>query len=220
MSALPPQALSPLVPPSWRQWWPDADALGWFSAVPYVSVYLWLDRKISRRQSWTRPQTPDSLNCDFYDYANIYPGWEHRNSLIGSNIVGAERVAGMTDEEIVAGTLAELADNLLLGERAHLVHAVVNRIPMAVVAPRPGFEAHRLPARTPVPGLVLAGDWTQTRLPSSMESAAASGFTAAERILAEEHRPCAVRRELPSAGLLAQAMGSIPHARPRRKATG
>jgi uncharacterized protein with NAD-binding domain and iron-sulfur cluster len=41
----------------------------------------------------------------------------------------------------------------------------------------------RPPARTPVRGLYLAGDWTATGLPATIEGAVQSGYTAAQAIL-------------------------------------
>ncbi|HKQ96363.1 MAG TPA: FAD-dependent oxidoreductase, partial [Candidatus Polarisedimenticolia bacterium] len=53
----------------------------------------------------------------------------------------------------------------------------------ATVALRPGMLARRPGPDTPVRGLYLAGDWTATGLPATLESAAASGHAAA-RLLA------------------------------------
>ncbi len=44
----------------------------------------------------------------------------------------------------------------------------------------PGAAANRLPQTTPISNLFLAGDWTQTGWPSTMESAVRSGNLAAE----------------------------------------
>jgi 15-cis-phytoene desaturase len=55
---------------------------------------------------------------------------------------------------------------------------------MAIPCPTVGFERKRPAARSPVPGLVLAGDWTRTHMPCTMEGAVKSGFTAAEEVLA------------------------------------
>ena len=49
----------------------------------------------------------------------------------------------------------------------------------------PGAAAHRLPQSTPIPNLVLAGDWTRTGWPSTMESAVLSGVLAADALAAE-----------------------------------
>ncbi|WP_420829609.1 FAD-dependent oxidoreductase [Nannocystis pusilla] len=108
-----------------------------------------------------------------------------RPSLVGSNIIDAGRVAHWSDAAIVARTCHELMENLPAARAATLRHATVHRIPLAVQAPLPGFEARRPAARSPVEGLLLAGDWTRTGLPSSMESAAASGWRAAELVGAD-----------------------------------
>jgi uncharacterized protein with NAD-binding domain and iron-sulfur cluster len=44
----------------------------------------------------------------------------------------------------------------------------------------------RPPARTPVQGLFLAGDWTATGLPATIEGAVQSGYTAAREVLQED----------------------------------
>ncbi|MDC0716309.1 hydroxysqualene dehydroxylase [Nannocystis bainbridge] len=213
VSSLPPADLAALVPDRWRHL-PGLDALPWFQPVTYVSVYLWFDRRITRRQFWARSYAPDDLNCDFYDYANIYPDWGDRPSLIGSNIIDAARIAGMSDDEIVAGTRRELDENLPQARTAELRHAAVHRIPLAVQAPLPGFEARRPTADTAVAGLVLAGDWTRTGLPSSMEGAAASGWRAAELVRTREDRPRALVRPLPPRGVLARALMPVSRLRP------
>jgi hypothetical protein len=66
---------------------------------------------------------------------------------------------------------------------------LINRIPMAIHAPFPGVDGRRPGPRSGVPGLTLAGDWIQTGFPSSMESAAASGWAAAEAVLEDVGRP-------------------------------
>ena len=51
------------------------------------------------------------------------------------------------------------------------------------MAPTPQANAERPPVRTRVPGLFLAGDWVQTGLPATLESATISGRMAAEAML-------------------------------------
>src|SRR5690606_19946958 len=134
---------------------------------------------------------------DFYDLANIRRGWEGRPSVIAANIMYSRRAACLSDREIVAATVRELAELAPEAPRARLRHARVHRIPMAIVCPYPGTERKRPPARTAVPGLWLAGDWTGTGLPASMESAVRSGWLAAEEILARAGRPASLALALP-----------------------
>jgi 15-cis-phytoene desaturase len=95
----------------------------------------------------------------------------------------------MHDDEIVAATVRELAEFAPGAARAQVVHADVHRIPMAIPCPLVGFERLRPVARTRVDGLYLAGDWTRTHMPCSMESAVKSGYVAAEEVLADAGRP-------------------------------
>ena len=50
----------------------------------------------------------------------------------------------------------------------------------------PNTSAYRLPAETPLANFFLAGDWTDTGWPATMESAVRSGETAAERVQTAE----------------------------------
>jgi uncharacterized protein with NAD-binding domain and iron-sulfur cluster len=62
-------------------------------------------------------------------------------------------------------------------EKAHVVKEV-----RAVFSARPGLETIRPPSRTSIPNLFLAGDWTHSGWPATMESAVRSGYLAAEAI--------------------------------------
>lgn len=179
--ALPPRELEALAPGL-------ADTRA-FEPSPYISTYLWLDRKITDERFWALLWKPDRLNTDFYDLARIRPGWEGRPSVIASNIIYSHRAAHMDDAAIVQATLREAAEFAREAAGARVVHADVHRIPMAIACPTPGTEEKRPASRTRIPGLSLAGDWTRTRLPSSMESAVRSGLLAAEAVLADCGRP-------------------------------
>lgn len=189
IAAVPPQVLRNLGPRSWmgeHKWYRD---LVHFHPCPYVSVYIWFDRKITDLRMWARTHSPDDLNCDFYDLSNINRGWQERPSLICSNIIYCHRADGMSDAEIVRHTVDEIAEAHPEAAMEHVVHSVVNRIPMAIHCPYPGTEQRRPPTDVGVDGLYLAGDFVATDLPSSMESAVCSGWRAAEEVLAERGRP-------------------------------
>ncbi|HUQ77052.1 MAG TPA: hydroxysqualene dehydroxylase HpnE [Burkholderiales bacterium] len=178
--ALPPQELEALQP--------GLAETSAFQPSPYVSSYLWFDRKITSERFWALPWSPERLNYDFYDLSNIRPGWESRPSVIASNIIYSHRVAGSNDSAIVEATVREIAAFAPQVAHARLIHADVHRIPMAITCPKPGTELKRPPTRTHIPGLLLAGDWLRTRLPSSMESAVRSGLLAAEAVLEDGGR--------------------------------
>lgn len=68
----------------------------------------------------------------------------------------------------------------------------------ATFVPAPRIDVHRPPARTAVAGLHLAGEWTATRWPSTMESAVRSGYAAAESVTGQ----CFLQPDLPRQGLM------------------
>lgn len=183
VAAVAPHQLRGLARDSWVDRYETFSNLVHFQPCPYVSSFIWFDRKLTDLRMWARVHCPNDLNCDFYDLSNIHTGWEGRPSLITSNIIYSRRAEGMSDEEIVEATVAEIADFLADASMDRVEHWVVNRIPMAIHCPFPGTERRRPPVDAPVDGLWLAGDWTRTGLPSSMESACMSGWTVAEQIL-------------------------------------
>lgn len=180
VSAIEPHELVKILPDCWRRLAPF-DSLSAFEPVPYVSTYLWFDRKLSQQKFWARVWNPQDLNCDFYDLSNIRPS-ARSGSLIATNSIHCPRAHTMMDEEIVAATVREIGDLIPLALEARVMHARVHRVPMAIVKPAPGTERLRPAAVTPIDNLLLAGDWTRTLLPCSMESAAHSGLQAAEHI--------------------------------------
>ncbi|GAB3383901.1 hydroxysqualene dehydroxylase [Massilia agri] len=184
VSALPPQDLDGVLPRAWRGRAPF-DALPRVEPSPYVCCYLWFDRDIKAERFASNLFAPDRLNYDFYDLCQIRQGWRGRPTVIASNIIYSHRAHGLTDAEIVRRTVMELGEIAPRAARARLLHADVHRVPMAIPCPLVGFERMRPRARSPIPGLTLAGDWTRTHMPCTMEGAAKSGFMAAEVVLAE-----------------------------------
>jgi uncharacterized protein with NAD-binding domain and iron-sulfur cluster len=60
---------------------------------------------------------------------------------------------------------------------------------MAVFSPFPGIDKFRPPQQTRIGGLFLAGDWTATGWPATMEGAVRSGYLAAEAVLRSSGSP-------------------------------
>ncbi|HET9445427.1 MAG TPA: hydroxysqualene dehydroxylase HpnE [Steroidobacteraceae bacterium] len=186
--ALPPQSLLDLIPEHWGGLQPFHDAKS-FEPSPYISSYIWFDRKLTRERFWARIWSDADLNTDFYDLSNIRAGWSDRPSVIASNIIFSHRANCLSDAQILATTVEEVAEAFPGVRDAVIRHVAIHRIPMAIPCPAPGVESKRPANATPLAGLYLAGDWTRTALPASMESAVHSGFAAAEEIWRAIGRP-------------------------------
>ncbi len=180
--AVPPQVLREIAPPEWGGAGSAPEQATRFEGSPYVSTYLWFDRKLTSERFWARSWVPNDLNSDFYDLSNIRGGGHpDAPSLIACNAIHAHRAWNASDEQIVRSCVAEIAGYAPLAARARLRHAAVHRIPMAIPCAWPGTETARPLTATGIDGLFLAGDWTRTGLPASMESAVRSGWRAPKR---------------------------------------
>ena len=96
----------------------------------------------------------------------------------------------------------ELAELWPAAADARLVHSRLVTEHRAVFSPRVGAEQLRPEQQTPIVNLQLAGDWTKTGWPATMESAVRSGYRAAENVLGHFGQPeTIVQPDLPVAPL-------------------
>jgi uncharacterized protein with NAD-binding domain and iron-sulfur cluster len=86
-------------------------------------------------------------------------------------------------QEIIDLVLAEVRQALPKAREAQLVKATVIKETTATFSPEPGVDQWRPSQKTPIAGMFLAGDWTATGWPATMEGAVRSGYLAAEAVL-------------------------------------
>lgn len=107
-------------------------------------------------------------------------------------------------QEIIDACLQELADVLPATREAKLKKGTVVKEVHATFSPEPGVDRWRPGQEIGVENLYLAGDWTQTGWPATMEGAVRSGYLAAEAALARFGRPRKfLQPDLPFEGLSA-----------------
>ncbi|HEY8525377.1 MAG TPA: hydroxysqualene dehydroxylase HpnE [Acidimicrobiales bacterium] len=99
------------------------------------------------------------------------------------SLSAADAEMGLAGDALKARTLAALARVFPRAREARVVDCLVSREPAATFRGGPGCRSARLPCLTAVPGLVLAGAWTDTGWPATMEGAVRSGRTAAHHAL-------------------------------------
>src|SRR6202011_721115 len=85
--------------------------------------------------------------------------------------------------EIVDLAVGELREFFPAACEASLVKSAVIKEIHATYSPRPGIDAYRPASATAWPRVFLAGDWTATGWPATMESAVRSGYLAAEALM-------------------------------------
>jgi uncharacterized protein with NAD-binding domain and iron-sulfur cluster len=92
-------------------------------------------------------------------------------------------------QEIIDLCLQEVRQALPGARDANLVKATVIKEAAATFSPEPGVDRWRPKQKTRVRGLFLAGDWTDTGWPATMEGAVRSGYLAAEAVLKVDGTP-------------------------------
>lgn len=148
--------------------------------APVISINLWFDRPVTDLQfAGLRGTTIQWL----FNKGLIFGSGENYVSLVLS---GAHTHIGRSKEDLLAMALSELGQLLPEAAAARLLHSVIVKERFATFSPTWETEQVRPPARTPVRGLYLAGDWTATGLPATIEGAVQSGYTAAGEILATQ----------------------------------
>ena len=105
-----------------------------------------------------------------------------------------------TREHILSEALRELALFFPAVRDAKLVKSGILKEARATFSVTPGLDRFRPSQKTELPGLYLAGDWTQTGWPSTMEGAVRSGFLAAGAVMDSPKK--FLRNDLPPQGLM------------------
>ncbi len=142
-------------------------------SLPIVTVNLWYDRAVMDEPFVGLKG--GSTHWIFDRRAALGSATSHL-SLVTS---GAKDLVGLTSEALVERAAAQMARVLPRAARARLVRGAVIREKRATFSLAPG-QPPRPGVCTPVAGFFLAGDWIDTRLPGTIESAVVSGHRAAE----------------------------------------
>ena len=139
---------------------------------PIVTVNLWLDRPVTRTAFVGLPRRTFQWVFDKSRLAGS--AWSHL-SLVSS---GADDVVAQSNEALIDLATRELKAALPAAAAATVRRASAVREKRATFSLAPG-EPPRPSCETPLSGLVLAGDWTDTGLPATIEGAVVSGHRAA-----------------------------------------
>ncbi len=157
---------------------------------PITGVHMWFDRSVMSEPFLTSVE------------GTIQWIFNRTGQYVQIVISASRELSSRSQQEIIDLCRREL-DNLLPGAQgAHLQRAVVIRENSATFSPAPYCDQWRPSQKTMLRNLFLAGDWTSTGWPATMESAVRSGYQAAEAILALEGRPVSlICPELPVTGV-------------------
>ncbi|MFG2822992.1 hydroxysqualene dehydroxylase HpnE [Kitasatospora sp. NPDC048365] len=146
-----------------------------------LNVHVVYDRKLLRRPFFAALGTPVQWVFDRTAHSGLdVPGAQYL--AVSQSDAGAE--IDLPVAELRERYLPELERLLPAARGARVLDFFVTRERTATFDPAPGTAALRPGARTRIPGLLLAGSWTATGWPATMESAVRSGHAAADAALA------------------------------------
>jgi squalene-associated FAD-dependent desaturase len=148
--------------------------------APIISINLWFDRPVTELDFVGLRGT--TVQWLFKRVGGDAPGKDYVSLVLS----GAHAHIGRAKEELLAVALTDLARVLPQTREAKLVHSLVIKERFATFSPAVDAEALRPTASTPIPGLILAGDWTATGLPATIEGAVQSGYAAAAEVVGAE----------------------------------
>jgi zeta-carotene desaturase len=164
---------------------------------PFTSVLLWFDREITDLDhAWLLDTTIEW----FFHKSRIRRYAPEKGSYVEVVIAGSRAQLGMTREEILSSALRELAMFFPEVKRARLVKSGILKEARATFSVVPGLDQFRPVQTTAWPGFYVAGDWTATEWPSTMEGAVRSGRLAAGALMGDPRRFMAA--EIPASGLM------------------
>ena len=184
ISALPYQIILDLLPPELAAD-PFFEPIFGLTSAPIVNVHLWYDRQV--------------MKDAFIAFLESPIQWVFNRSLIQGNpnssgqyvcisLSGAWDFIDRPKDDLKEMFEEEMRRALPLARSAVVRKSLIIKQPNATFRCVPGVASRRPSQVTPVPNLFLAGDWTSTDWPSTMEGAVRSGVYAA-RALSEGLSP-------------------------------
>ena len=181
------------------------DKLAHFETSPITGVHFWFDRQITdlphavlldRTIQWMfhksllLNKTADWLSSRVkQNHSQANGSAESRDlqlsqtpSYVELVISASKSLINKSRQEIIDLALAELREFFPGARDATLVKATVIKELNATFSPLPGIDRYRPSSETAWPRVLLAGDWTATGWPATMEGAVRSGYIAAEQL--------------------------------------
>jgi len=169
-----------------------ARALELLGASPIVNLHVVYDRPVLGEPFAAGVGTPVQYLFDRSAAAGAPAGCQY----LAVSLSGAEREMGMSVEELRERYLPAMRALLPRARQARVESFLVTREHAATFRAAPGVGALRPGPQTALRGLVLAGAWTATGWPATLEGAVISGHAAADcalRTLGIHHQPAALR---------------------------
>ncbi|HEY5038555.1 MAG TPA: FAD-dependent oxidoreductase, partial [bacterium] len=173
--AVPPSSLSALWP---KDTWSASESFGKMGKSPIVSVHLILSKEVVEEQMVGL----SGAKFDWVFNRNANWGWNGKGQYLSFTASAAAVLALLKDPELVDLALRELSERCLQAKDLSVLHSKVTREMAATFSWTQETDPLRPRCETPYANIFLAGDWTATGLPATIEGACLSGHRAAEKV--------------------------------------
>jgi squalene-associated FAD-dependent desaturase len=180
---------------------PLAANLGKFTTSPITGIHLWFDREISDLDHAVLLDR--TIQWMFHKSRLIEAREKGSGSYVELVVSCSRSLVEKSKAEIIEMALREAQEFFPEARGAKLVKSTVIKEVNATYSPGPGMDQYRPQPATAWPRVFLAGDWTATGWPATMEGAVRSGYLAAEALSrAAGGGGNFLLRDLPAAGLM------------------
>jgi zeta-carotene desaturase len=149
-----------------------------FENSPITGIHLWFDRPIT-----------DLPHATLLDRTIQWMFNKSQGRYIELVVSASRSLVEAKREDVIALAVRELAEFFPAVAGASLEKSHVVKEIRATFSAKPGLEAHRPLNRTSIGNLFLAGDWTRSGWPATMEGAVRSGYLAAEAVTSAAGAP-------------------------------
>lgn len=142
-----------------------------FEHSPITGIHLWFDRPV--------------MNLPHATLLDRTIQWvfnKDRGRYLQLVVSASRSLLNLPRADVIALAVKELGEFFPAAREARIEKAHVVKEVRATFSARPGLEALRPESRTAIEGLYLAGDWTRSGWPATMEGAVRSGYLAAEAV--------------------------------------
>jgi squalene-associated FAD-dependent desaturase len=185
--AVPHTTFVELLPQEIRQAEPAFRNLQNLKDAPITGVHFWFDREVTSEPFITLLDTTTQWvfnKTALYGPAPIIENGKNKTTgqYLQLVISASYDLLPKPRQEIIDLCLKEVRQALPAARHANLVKATVIKEAAATFSPEPGVDRWRPKQETSIRRLFLAGDWTATGWPATMEGAVRSGYLAAEAV--------------------------------------
>lgn len=182
LSAVSAAAFLKLIPSRLSEREPVFQRIAQLGFAPIISIHLWFDRSISRSAFAGLLDTHIQW---FFNKSRILHGTQSKEGYVSLVISGARRFVEWSEARLLTMALEELRRLMPPAREAVLLRSLVIKEHQATLSPAVGSERLRPECRSPLNRFLIAGDWTRTGLPATIESACVSGRRCADMIIRE-----------------------------------